>query len=99
MVKADRLINATDCADYLVKKGMPFRDAYKITGGLVARCIEMNTTLEQLPLSIYNEYSDLFDEKVYEAINLDNCVKGRLSYGGPAPQSVIEQIGYVRERL
>ena len=96
---AKGFINATDCADYLVKKGMPFRDAYKITGGLVARCIEMKTTLEQLPLTVYKEYSDLFDVKVYDAISLDNCVKGRLSYGGPAPQSVIDQIGYVRDRI
>ncbi len=96
---AKGFINATDCADYLVKKGMPFRDAYKITGGLVARCIALNTTLEKLPLETYKEYSDLFDDNVYDAINLDNCVKGRLSYGGPAPQSVTDQIGYVRERL
>ena len=92
-------INATDCADYLVKKGMPFRDAYKITGGLVAECISKNTTLEELPLDCYKEKSELFDNDLYEAISLEHCVKCRTSYGGPAPESVMKQIGYVRERL
>ena len=92
-------INATDCADYLVKKGMPFRDAYKITGGLVAECISKNTTLEELPLECYKAKTDLFDDGVYDAINLENCVKCRTSYGGPAPESVIQQIGYVRDRI
>ena len=63
-------INATDCADYLVKKGMPFRDAYKITGTLVAQCIEKNLTLETLPLEDYKAMTELFDNDVYEAINL-----------------------------
>ena len=92
-------INATDCADYLVKKGMPFRDAYKITGGLVAECIAKNTTLEELPLDCYKAKTELFDEGVYDAINLENCVKCRTSYGGPAPESIINQIKYVRERI
>ncbi len=96
---AKGFINATDCADYLVKKGMPFRDAYKITGGLVAECIEKNTTLEELPLDCYREKSELFGDDLYEAISLEHCVKCRTSYGGPAPESVTRQIGYVRERL
>ena len=96
---AKGFINATDCADYLVKKGMPFRDAYKITGGLVAECISKNTTLEELPLDCYKEKSELFDNDLYEAISLEHCVKCRTSYGGPAPESVMKQIGYVRERL
>ncbi len=96
---AKGFINATDCADYLVKKGMPFRDAYKITGGLVAECIAKNTTLEELPLECYKDKSELFDNDLYEAINLEHCVKCRTSYGGPAPESVMKQIGYVRERL
>ena len=96
---AKGFINATDCADYLVKKGMPFRDAYKITGGLVAECIEKNTTLEELPLECYKAKSELFDNDLYEAISLEHCVKCRTSYGGPAPESVMKQIGYVRERL
>jgi len=85
-------INATDCADYLVKHGMAFRDAYKISGRLVAHCIAENTTLEELPLDVYKTYSELFAEDVYEAISLETCVAGRTSYGGPAPESVQRQI-------
>ncbi len=92
-------INATDCADYLVKKGMPFRDAYKITGGLVAECISKNTDLEHLPLEAYKEKSELFADDVYNAISLETCVKERKSYGGPSPESVEIQIKLVRERL
>ena len=96
---AKGFINATDCADYLVKKGMPFRTAYKITGGLVAHCIELNTTLEELPLSDYKAQSDLFDNDVYEAISLDTCVRERRSFGGPAPESVKTQIELTRKKL
>lgn len=92
-------INATDCADYLVKKGMPFRDAYKITGGLVAECISKNTDLEHLPLEAYKEKSELFADDVYNAISLETCVKERKSYGGPSPESVEIQIKLVREKL
>lgn len=92
-------INATDCADYLVKKGMPFRDAYKITGGLVAECISKNTDLEHLPLEAYKEKSELFADDVYNAISLETCVKERRSYGGPSPESVEAQIKLVREKL
>ncbi len=92
-------INATDCADYLVKKGMPFRDAYKITGGLVAECIAKQTDLEHLPLEEYQEKTDLFDEDIYNAISLDTCVKERKSYGGPSPESVTKQIEITRNKL
>lgn len=92
-------INATDCADYLVKKGMPFRDAYKITGSLVALCISKSTDLEHLPLEDYKEKTDLFENDVYEAINLDTCVNQRKSKGGPSPESVKAQIEYVRKKL
>lgn len=92
-------INATDCADYLVKKGMPFRDAYKITGGLVAECISKNTDLEHLPLEAYKEKTELFSDDVYNAISLETCVKERKSYGGPSPESVETQIKLVREKL
>ncbi|MBC8570547.1 argininosuccinate lyase [Zongyangia hominis] len=92
-------INATDCADYLVKKGMAFRDAYKITGTLVARCIDEGKTLETLELSAYRELSDLFDEDVYEAINLEKCAFDRKVPGGPAPQSVQNQIDMTRELI
>lgn len=96
---AKGFINATDCADYLVKKGMPFRTAYKITGGLVAMCISKNTTLEELPIEDYKQQSELFDNDVYTAISLDTCVKERRSYGGPAPENVMEQIKLTRKKL
>lgn len=92
-------INATDCADYLVKKGMPFRDAYKITGTLVALCIEKNLTLEQLPIEEYKKLCDTFEEDVYEAIGLETCVKMRKAEGGPAPESVKKQIEFVRNAI
>ncbi len=92
-------INATDCADYLVKKGMPFRDAYKITGTLVARCIALQTTLEELPLEEYQAMTPLFTEDVYTAISLDTCLRGRISEGGPSPQAVQIQLSALRERL
>ena len=92
-------INATDCADYLVKKGMPFRDAYKITGSLVAVCINKQTDLEHLPLEDYMEKSNLFDDTVYNAISLETCVNQRSSKGGPSPESVLAQIEYTKKRL
>ena len=92
-------INATDCADYLVKKGMPFRDAYKITGQLVALCIEKNETLETLPLEEYRNFTDLFAEDVYDAISLETCVNQRNSYGGPSPEAVKVQIEKTRASL
>lgn len=92
-------INATDCADYLVKKGMPFRDAYKITGTLVALCIEKNLTLEQLPIEEYKKLCDTFEEDVYEAIKLETCVNMRKAEGGPAPESVKRQIEFIRNAI
>lgn len=85
-------INATDCADYLTKKGVPFRDAYKATGTLVARCIELDTTLDALPIEEYQAVSAEFAEDVYQAIDLMNCVAGRNSQGGPAPEQVSHRI-------
>lgn len=96
---AGGFINATDCADYLVKHGMPFRDAYKITGRLVAECIDKGLTLETLPLESYRELSELFSEDVYEAIRLETCVRERKSEGGPAPESVLKQIEITRNQL
>lgn len=93
---AGGFINATDCADFLVSKGLPFRDAYKATGELVALCIEKGLTLETLPLSEYQKICDLFDEGVYDAINLDKCVKDRTSLGGPAPENVRAQVKRVK---
>ena len=93
---AGGFINATDCADYLVSKGVPFRDAYKATGELVALCIDKGVTLETLPIEEYRNICSVFDEGVYDAINLDNCVNNRTSLGGPAPQNVLKQIERVR---
>ena len=85
-------INATDCADYLVaEKGLPFRDAYKITGELVALCIEKGLTLETLPLEEYQAICPAFDQGVYQAISLERCVAGRKVLGGPAPENVTAQ--------
>ena len=85
-------INATDCADYLVaEKGLPFRDAYKITGELVALCIEKGLTLETLPLAEYQAICPAFDQGVYQAISLERCVAGRKVLGGPAPENVRAQ--------
>lgn len=94
---AHGFINATDCADYLVKKGLPFRDAYKATGTLVALCIEKGLTLETLPIEEYKKICDTFDEGVYDAISLENCVNGRKVLGGPAPENVKAQVKRVRE--
>ena len=92
-------INATDLADYLVKKGMPFRSAYKISGQLVALCIQQNTVLEDLPLSTYKTFSELFDEDLYADIDLVTCVEKRISEGGTSTASVLSQIAYVKEVL
>ncbi len=89
---AKGFINATDCADYLVKKGLPFRDAYKVTGQLVALCIEKEQVLETLSLAQYQAAHPLFTEDVFDAIALDTCVKERAVYGGPAPSMVKIQI-------
>jgi len=97
---AKGFINATDCADYLVAvRGLPFRDAYKITGELVALCIEKNFTLETLPLDKYQEICPDFDEKIYEAISLDKCVADRKVAGGPAPENVQEQAKRILKQL
>lgn len=93
---AKGFINATDCADYLVEKGIPFRDAYKITGSLVKYCIKNDTTLENLKLEEFKEYSDKFEEDVYEAIDLSNCVNKRNVVGGPAAEQVMKQIERVK---
>lgn len=94
---AKGFINATDCADYLVGKGLPFRDAYKATGELVALCIDKGTTLEELPLEEYKKICDLFDDGIYTAINLEKCVNDRLVIGGPSKNSVDIQIEYARK--
>ena len=96
---AGGFINATDCADYLVGKGLPFRDAYKATGELVAKCIEKGETLETLSLDEYKAVCDLFENDVYEAISLEKCVGDRKVRGGPAPESVQYQVDKVKKIL
>ena len=92
-------INATDLADYLVKKGMPFRSAYKISGQIVARCIADGCVLETLPLETYRSYSELFEGDLYHDIDLAVCVEKRISEGGTSASSVDAQIAYVKEQL
>ena len=96
---AKGFINATDCADYLVGKGLPFRDAYKCTGELVALCIDKGLTLETLPLEEYQKICDLFDDEVYTAINLEKCVKDRKAAGSPCPENVLAQVKAAREKI
>lgn len=92
-------INATDCADYLTKKGVPFREAYGVIGALVQTCIKTNQTLEEVPLETYQSLHDLFDEDIYEAIDLENCVTKRNIEGGPAPEAVKKQIAQLKKSL
>lgn len=92
-------INATDLADYIVGKGLPFRTAYKISGEIVAYCIKNDFVLENLPLETYKKYGDFFDDGVYDAINLENCVKRRISEGGTGINSVENQLKWVKEKL
>jgi len=94
MLKACRqgFINATDVADYLVGKGVSFRDAHEITGKLVRYCIENEKTLESLTLADYGKFSNLFDESVYKAISLEECVNRRNIIGGPSEEMILKVI-------
>ncbi len=96
---AKGFINATDCADYLTKKGLAFRDAYYITGKLVSYCLENNYVLETLPLEIYQSFHSIFQKDIYESIALETCVKNRCVEGGPAPKTVLESIQIMRQQL
>ncbi len=96
---AKGFINATDCADYLTKKGVPFRTAYKIVGEIVAYCISKNKTLEDMKIDEYLSFSDIFDDGIYEAIDMAECVKKRISYGATSPESVLKQVKITREKL
>ena len=106
-VKADNMyraaqegfINATDLADYLTKKGMPFRSAYKIVGQIVAECIEKKCVLDDLPLDAYRAHTDMFENDLYGEISLEACVSKRISEGGTSVASVEKQIAYAREEL
>ena len=92
-------INATDLADYLTKKGLPFRSAYKIVGQIVAECIEKKTVLDSLSLEEYKAHSEIFEEDLYEEISLETCVEKRISKGGTSIASVESQIAWVRKEL
>ncbi|MGN0173897.1 MAG: argininosuccinate lyase [Acutalibacteraceae bacterium] len=106
-VKADNMykaaqggfINATDLADYLAKKGLPFRTAYKIVGQIVAYCIQNNKVLDTVSMEEYKQFSDVFEEDLYNEISLETCVNKRTSAGGTGPQSVETQIKYIKEFL
>ena len=90
-------INATDLADYLTKKGMPFRSAYKLTGMIVAYCVKSGKMLEGMTLAEYKSFSDSFEEDLYEAISLKACVERRTSAGGPGKESIMKQIEYLKK--
>lgn len=92
-------INATDCADYLTKKGMAFRDAYGCIGQLVKYCISIHQDLESLSMDEYHEISPLFDDDVYEAVALKTCIKNRNVVGGPSPEMVEKHISLVEKEL
>ena len=92
-------INATDLADYLTKKGMPFRSAYKIVGQIVAECIEKKTVLDNLPFEDYLKYTDIFEKDLYTEISLETCVEKRISEGGTSIASVEKQIEAVRKEI
>ena len=92
-------LNATDLADYLVKKGLPFRSAYKLSGQLVALCLESGRVLEELPLEEYRRYSPLFEQDLYEAIDLNNCMEKRISEGGTSLASVEAQLCWIKEQI
>lgn len=92
-------INATDVTDYLTKKGLPFREAYKITGSIVKYAIDKKKTLNELTLDEYNTFSDIFTNDIYNAINIHNCVESRNIYGGPSKEAVSLQIKETLEEI
>ena len=89
-------INATDMADYLVVKGMPFRDAYNVSGKIVSYCLGRGCALEELPLDEFRQFSDLIEEDIYQRLDLRTCMEKRNSAGGTSPDSVRKQIEYIR---
>ena len=94
---AKGFINATDCADYLTKKGVPFRDAYKTVGRLVNQCIKADETLETMTMRDFAAISNKFGDDVYDALDLRTCVAERKVIGGPAPQEVTRQIDKIEK--
>lgn len=92
-------INATDCADYLTKKGRAFREAYRVTGEIVAECVSRGVALSEYPLADYRAKDPLFEEDIFEAIRIETSLFNRTSYGGPAPESVQIQINNAKSKL
>ena len=92
-------INATDCADYLVRKGLPFRTAYKITGGLIAYCIDNNKAIADLSTDEFKQFSEYFEDDVYDSVSLETCLNNRKSYGGPSPENVSKQIELLNDYI
>ncbi len=92
-------INATDLADYLTKRGVPFRTAYKIVGTIVGKCVKEGITLDEVPFDEYKSFSNVFEEDLYDEISLETCIKKRISKGSTGYDSVNEQIIYVEELL
>ena len=92
-------INATDCADYLTKKGVPFRDAYRTIGELVAWCIAHRCALNDVELDVLKQFHPLFEEDVYAAIDLQTCVAQRKVPGGPEPETVQAQISALTQYI
>ncbi len=92
-------INATDLADYLTKRGVPFRTAYKIVGTVVGKCVKEGIALDEVPLEEYKTYSEIFDTDLYDEISLETCIKKRISKGSTGYESVKEEIAYVESQL
>lgn len=96
---AEGFINATDCADYLAAKGIPFRDAYRITGDIIQYCLENDYTLETMPLEDYQKFHEAFESDIFEAIDLQTVTFNRKVAGGPAPERVKEHIEWMENKL
>ncbi|MGI6039300.1 MAG: argininosuccinate lyase [Clostridiales bacterium] len=96
---AEGFLNATDCADYLTRKGAPFRDAYTVTGSIIKYCTEKGLKIEDLDISELKSFSPLFDEDIYASLDLLDCVKQRNAPGGPAPECVLSHIEWMKKQL
>ncbi|MDD3382028.1 MAG: argininosuccinate lyase, partial [Bacilli bacterium] len=92
-------MNATDVADYLTKKGLPFRDSYEISGKLVAEAIKLGYTFENMPFDVYKKFSVKFENDIYEAVDIERCALSRNSLGGPAINQVEEQIEFIKKEI
>ena len=93
------LMNATDVADYLTKKGLAFRESYEVAGKLVAYAIKSGYTFETMPLDVYKKISDKFENDIYKAVDIEKCALSRNSLGGPAVKEVEKQIEYIKKEL